>query len=187
MSALTEATPAERHRIVASGFAEQVAATADWSARSPVPEWTARDVVGHLTGWLPEFLAAGGVALRSVTSVDEAPTTAWTEHAAAVQELFDADDADREFTHPYLGTSSLESTIDRIYTADVFMHTWDLARAGARRPDLDPEFATVLLDGLRQMEGVLRSSGQYGPAHAVPGDADPVVALAAFIGRDPNF
>ncbi|MCF8607934.1 maleylpyruvate isomerase family mycothiol-dependent enzyme [Gordonia sp. HY442] len=185
MSALGELSPAERHRVVAAGFTAEVAATTDWSAPSPVPEWSARDVVAHLVDWFPTFLAAGGVNLPAVTTDD--PEQAWAHHAASVQALLDGDDADRDFTHPYVGTSPLRAAVDRFYTADVFMHTWDLAQAGGRRPDLDPGFATELRDGLSSMEEVLRSSGQYGPAYAVPDDADPVVALAAFIGRDPSF
>jgi hypothetical protein len=35
------------------------------------------------------------------------------------------------------------------------------------------------------IEALLRSSGQYGPAVAVPEDADVQTRLLAFIGRDP--
>ncbi len=41
-------TPAERHLSTATTFGEVVNATTDWDAPSPVPEWSARDVVGHL-------------------------------------------------------------------------------------------------------------------------------------------
>jgi len=51
--------PAERHRQVAASFTEKVHATQSWDTPSPVEGWTARDIVGHLTQWLPSFLAAG--------------------------------------------------------------------------------------------------------------------------------
>jgi hypothetical protein len=35
------------------------------------------------------------------------------------------------------------------------------------------------------IEDLLRSSGQYGPAVAVPDDADVQTRLLGFIGRDP--
>ncbi|MGO3327693.1 maleylpyruvate isomerase family mycothiol-dependent enzyme [Gordonia sp. (in: high G+C Gram-positive bacteria)] len=185
MSALGEASPAERHRIVAAGFAREAAATADWTAQTPVPEWNARDVVAHLVEWFPSFMAAGHVVLPAVTADD--PVDAWAQQTASVQALLDGDEAGRDFTHPYVGTSLLRDAVDRFYTADVFMHTWDLAQANGRRPDLDRGFAAELLAGLSSMEEVLRSSGQYGPARQAPTDADPVVALAAFIGRNPEF
>ena len=41
--------PAERHRQVAGLFTERACGTRSWDAPSPVPEWTARDVVRHLS------------------------------------------------------------------------------------------------------------------------------------------
>ncbi|GEE01014.1 hypothetical protein nbrc107696_14600 [Gordonia spumicola] len=187
MSALSTAAPADRHRTIAAGFAAEIAATADWDAPAPVDGWTARDVVRHLIDWFPSFLEAGGVALPAVGSVDDDPAAAWSERAAAVQAILESDSAAGDFTHPYLGTMPLQQIIDQFYSGDVFMHTWDLAQAGGRRPALDPDFAAGILSGLSQMEDVLRSSGQYGPAFPTPDAADPVVSLAAFIGRDPHF
>ena len=80
--------PAERHRQVAGLFTELVRATRSWNAPSPVPGWTARDVVRHLTEWLPSFLASGaGLDLPRGPSVDENPVAAWQVHADAVQRL----------------------------------------------------------------------------------------------------
>ncbi|GAA1481455.1 maleylpyruvate isomerase family mycothiol-dependent enzyme [Gordonia sinesedis] len=184
---LADVTPADRHRQIAAEFAEQVAAVTDWDAPAPVDGWVARDVVAHLVEWFPEFLAAGGVRLPAGPSVADDPHAAWTAHADAVQTLLDGPSADTEFTHPMAGTHRLADAIDRFYTADVFMHTWDLAAATGRRADLDPAFAAHLLDGMTPIEDVLRTSGQYGPAVAVPDDADPVTRLVGFIGRDPRW
>ncbi|ALG83863.1 maleylpyruvate isomerase N-terminal domain-containing protein [Gordonia phthalatica] len=184
MTVLGDLSPAERHRVIAEGFAQEARATADWDAQSPVADWAARDVVGHLLDWFPGFLAGGGVELEP-TALGDDPVAAWTAHSARVQELFARGDV--EFSHPMIGTLPLADAVDRFYTADVFMHTWDLAQAGGRRPDLDQDYAEQLLTGLAAMEDVLRSSGQYGPAVPAPDSADAVVRLAAFIGRDPAF
>jgi hypothetical protein len=101
--------------------------------------------------------------------------------------LLDGAGSTSSFTHPYAGTHRLAEAIDRFYTADVFMHTWDLAVSAGRDPGLDPQFAKDLVDGMLAMEDVLRSSGQFGPAVAVADDADPVTRMAGFIGRDPNW
>ena len=77
--------------------------------------------------------------------------------------------------------------MDRFYTADVFMHSWDLARAGGRTPQLDEDFAAQMLQGMRPIEAMLRESGQYGPAVAVPVDAPAVDQLMGFVGRDPGW
>lgn len=184
MTALGALSPADRHRVIAAGFADEATRTADWNAPAPVDGWAARDVVAHLLEWFPAFLAAGDVTLTE-TPLGDDPVAAWATHSAAVQRLFD--DADVDFTHPQIGTFPLADAIDRFYTADVFMHTWDLAQAGGRRPDLDQDYAEQLLGGLASMEEMLRSSGQYGPAQPAPEGADAAVRLAAFIGRDPEF
>ena len=187
MNGLATAAPADRHRAVAAGFAAEIIATTDWDAAAPVDGWTARDVVRHLVEWFPAFLEAGGVELAAVASVDDDPARAWAQRSAAVQDLLESDRAAADFTHPHLETMPLQQTVDQFYNADVFMHTWDIAQAGGRRPDMDAEFAGALLEGMRPIEEMLRGSGQYGPAFPTPDESDTVVSLAAFIGRDPGF
>ncbi|MGI8888767.1 MAG: hypothetical protein ACR2GB_07335, partial [Nocardioidaceae bacterium] len=45
---------------------------------------------------------------------------------------------------------------------------WDLARATGQDETLDPERCAMTPEGMRSFEGVLRSSGQYGPKVEVP-------------------
>lgn len=115
----------QRHARFAEGVTRVVADVADWDAPTPVAQWQARDVVDHLVTWLPGFLAAGGVDLDQGPSAHDDPVAAWRHHAEAVQDLLEAADADRDFTHPHLGAMPLAVAIDRFYTTDVFMHTWD--------------------------------------------------------------
>ena len=76
--------------------------------------------------------------------------------------------ADRELANPHIGRLPLATAIDQFYTADVFMHTWDLSRATGQDDRLDPDFCAQLLGGMEQMEEVLRSSGQFGVRVEVP-------------------
>jgi uncharacterized protein (TIGR03086 family) len=184
---LCDLDPADRHRSVSAHFAEHCAAVTDWHAPTPVAGWRTRDVVEHLIGWSREFLRAGGLVMSADLPRGDDLGKAWGVHCAEVQALLDGPESQAPFTHPYAGTHVLAEAIDRFYTADVFMHTWDLAISAGRAPQLDPKFAATLVDGMSAMEDVLRSSGQYGPAVAVPTDADPVTRLAAFIGRDPRW
>ena len=179
--------PAERHRQVAGLFTERVCATRSWDAPSPVPDWAARDVVRHLTDWFPAFLSSGaGLDLPRGPSVDEDPVAAWQVHCDGVQAVLDdPGTAHRELTNPHIGRLPLATAIDQFYTADVFMHTWDLARATGQDDRLDPDFCAELLGGMEQMEQVIRSSGQFGPRVEVPADADTQTRLLGFIGRDP--
>ena len=178
--------PAARHREVAAAFGRLVDGAGSWQAPAPVDGWTARDVVAHLVEWFPGFLSGGGITLASGPSVADDPAAAWQHHAHAVQALLD-ERGDESFTHPYAGTHRLADAVDQFYTADVFMHSWDLARATGQPVRLDEDFAAALLDGMRPIEDVMRSSGQYGEPVPVPDDAPAVDRLMGFIGRDPAW
>lgn len=179
-------SPAARHETVAGEFSRLVEQTTDWAAPAPVDGWTALDVVDHLVSWFRGFLSAGGVELATGPSVADDPLAAWQHHADGVQSLLD-ERAGEEFTHTRLGPGQLAGTIDRFYTSDVFMHSWDLARATGQEPRLDQDFAAQMLEGMRPIEAMLRDSGQYGPAVPVSDDAAPVEQLMGFVGRDPGW
>ncbi|MCR4513341.1 maleylpyruvate isomerase family mycothiol-dependent enzyme [Aeromicrobium sp. 50.2.37] len=199
--------PADDHRRVAADFTKFVDGVSDWDAPAPVEGWVARDVVDHLVTWFPAFLAGGGVAL-DVPPTDEpdpagavgrprpggsrapskdTPAGAWRAHADAVQRLLDGPDADHPFTHPHAGSHPLDQAVAQFYTADVFMHTWDLARASGQDVDLDADRCAAMLAGMQPIEEMLRASGQYGPAVPVPADASVQDRFVAFIGRDPAW
>jgi uncharacterized protein (TIGR03086 family) len=179
--------PAELHRWVAGGFTARVEGTTDWDAPAPVEGWTARDVVRHLVEWFPRFLAGGaGITLQAGPSVDEDPVGAWRALSDQIQALLeDPATADRILKNRHVGEVPLGPAVSQFYTADVFMHTWDLARATGQDETLDPALCAELLEGMQPMEDLLRSSGQYGPRVAVPDDADVQTKMIAFIGRDP--
>ena len=181
--------PAERHRQLAAGFTDRVLGTRDWDAPAPVQGWRARDVVRHLTEWLPALLAGGAaIELSTGIRVDEDPAAAWLAHAAAVQALLDdPGTADRLLQNPHLGRLPVDQAIDRFYTTDVFLHTWDLARATGQDDRLDPQLCADLLAGMEPIDEMLRSSGQYGARVPVPPDAGPQDQLIGFIGRDPSW
>ena len=182
-----DSDPAEFHRWVAGGFTARVEGTADWDAPAPVAGWAARDVVRHLVEWFPGFLASGaGITLEPGPSVDEDPVAAWRTHSDQVQALLeDPATADRMLSNPHTGEHPLGPAVSQFYTADVFMHTWDLARATGQDETLDPALCTELLAGMEPIDELLRSSGQYGPRVTVPDDADVQTRLMAFVGRDP--
>ncbi|MDQ3738994.1 MAG: TIGR03086 family metal-binding protein [Actinomycetota bacterium] len=181
---------ADHHRLVAGTFSEKVngAAPDAWDRQSPVKAWVARDVVRHLTEWSASFLESGaGVRLAAGPSVDEDPVAAWHVHREAIQSLLeDPAAADRVFTNEHIGELPLYQAIERFYTPDVFMHTWDLARATGQDETLDPQRCAAMFAGMEPLDEMLRASGQYGPRVEVPDDADPQTKLLAFIGRDPR-
>ena len=182
-------SPAERHRRTASAFTttvEGVAADA-WEAPAPPEGWVARDVVRHLVEWFPAFLqGSAGITLPAGPAVDDDPVGAWRAQTDAVQALLDDPVvAGREHDLPHIGTMALEQAIDMIYTGDVFLHRWDLARATGQDEALDPQTCAEMLEGMLPMDDALRQSGHYGPRVDVADDADVQTKLLAFIGRTP--
>jgi uncharacterized protein (TIGR03086 family) len=189
VSTLSDLSPADEHAYVAGRFLEiaQAASPEQWDSPAPVEGWTARDVVGHLVDWFAGFLSAGaGIDLPAVTPVAEDPVAAWKERVADIQALLE-EPGDRVVTNPHIGEVPLAQAIDQFYTADVFMHTWDLARALGQDPALDPARCARLIAGSEPYEEAMRSSGQYGARVDVPADAPAQDRLAGFIGRDPEW
>jgi uncharacterized protein (TIGR03086 family) len=178
---------AREHRLVAGRFSEVVRGVApgDWDRPAPCEGWVARDVVGHLVEWLPGLLRSGaGIELPVGPPVAEDPVAAWTVLRDGVQELLD-DPATptKVLTNPHFGSVPLDEAIARFYTGDVFLHTWDLARATGQDERLDPGRCATMLEGMLPMDDVLRGSGQFGPRVEVAPDADVQTRLLAFIGR----
>jgi uncharacterized protein (TIGR03086 family) len=181
--------PAEEHRRIAAAFTATVEAIdpAAWDLPAPPTGWVARDVVRHLVEWFPAFLqGAVGITLPTGPSVDEDPVGAWRTQSDAVQALLDDPaTAEREHDFPHMGMATLAQVVDRIYTTDVFLHRWDLARATGQDETLDPVKCAEVLEGSLPMEEAMRSSGHYGPRVQVPDDADVQTKLLAFLGRVP--
>ena len=160
-----------------------------WDAPTPVDGWAARDVVRHLVEWFPGFLAGGSdVALPPVPSVDDDPVAAWESFAASVQDLLDDPETEaRTFDNPHTGSMPLPRAVSQFFTADVFLHAWDLAVATGQDATLDPGRCAEMVAGMEPYEELMRSSGQYGPRVPVPDDASAQDRLLGFIGRDPAW
>jgi uncharacterized protein (TIGR03086 family) len=178
---------ADEHRDIAGTFTDRVRGTTPdaWDNPAPCEGWVARDVVRHLVTWFPDFLKNGaGIDLPAGPSVDDDPVAAWTVHSDGVQALLDDESTPgMTFKNPHTGEAPLDKAIATYYTSDVFLHTWDLARATGQDERLDSDRCARMLDGMLPMDAMLRTSGHYGPRVEVPEDADPQTKLLSFIGR----
>jgi uncharacterized protein (TIGR03086 family) len=176
----------ERFERVTGRFTDCVRAVPSnaWDNPSPCEGWTARDVVGHLTGWIPAFFGAQGVDFSVVPAVDDDPVGAWeTVQAAIAKALADPTMAAKPVETPF-STQSLAETVDMIVTGDVFTHTWDLARATGQDETLDPEEFQRMIAAMGAMpEEVMRADGMFGPPIEVASDADDQTRFLAYVGR----
>ncbi len=180
--------PADEHRRIAGAFTATVEGTAPtaWDDPAPVEGWTARDVVRHLVEWFPAFLqGSAGITLPPGPSVDDDPAGAWHELERGVRALLDDPaTATRVLTNRHLGDVPLDRAVSRFFTADVFMHTWDLARATGQDDTLDPDHVQRMAAATGSMpEEVLRAGGMFGQAVEVPDHADDQTKLLAYLGR----
>jgi uncharacterized protein (TIGR03086 family) len=180
----------DRFRRIAAAFDARVHAVAPdaWDAPAPCEGWVARDVVGHLVGWMPFFLERfSGVTLPAGPAVAVDPVGAWDALRDGLQGVLD--DPGRAalpcFVEPANRHCTVAEAINDFMTTDVFLHTWDLARAAGLDEKLDPDEVHHTLVGMEPLDAVLRGSGHYGPRVAVPEDASEQDRLLAFIGRHP--
>jgi uncharacterized protein (TIGR03086 family) len=177
---------AERYERVTAQFTERVRAVpaTAWDNPSPCEGWTARDVVRHLTGWIPAFFGSHGVKFPAIPSVDSDPVGAWeTVQMTIARALADPAIAVRRVATPF-STQSLAETVDMIVTGDVFTHTWDLARATGQSETLDPEQLRRMIASMGAIpEEAFRAEGMFGPRIDVPADADDQTRFLGYVGR----
>ncbi|HYL53688.1 MAG TPA: TIGR03086 family metal-binding protein [Acidimicrobiia bacterium] len=177
---------AERYARITGQFTDRVRAVpaSAWDNASPCEGWTARDIVGHLTEWIPGFFGAQGLRFPEVPSIEDDPVAAWeTVRTTIAAALADPALADRPVETPF-GTQSLAATVDMIVTGDVFTHTWDLARATGQDETLDGEQLQRMIASMGSMpEEALRADGMFGPPIDVPHDADDQTRFLAYVGR----
>lgn len=189
MTGEPQSDAAARFRRVAGEFSKRAEAVTagGWSRPSPCDGWEARDVVRHLVEWVPAFFAdAGGPALPVAPPPELDPAEAWQALNAAIQgALDDPVQATSQINHPYVGPRRFDEAIAQFVLPDVFIHTWDLARATDQDETLDPGLVHELLVGMEPLDEMLRAGGQYGPRVEVPADADEQTRLIAFTGRRP--
>jgi uncharacterized protein (TIGR03086 family) len=173
---------------VAAAFSARVDAVPDraWDNPAPCDGWVARDVVGHLVEWVPDFLHNyAGTELPAPPPVGVDPVAAWTALRKDLQDVLDDPArADRPCDAPG-GPMTVGVAIDQFITNDVFLHTWDLARAAGLDETLDPDEVHRLLIDMEPADEMLRESGHFGPRVEVPDGADEQAKLLAFIGRRP--
>lgn len=143
----------------------------------------------HLVDWIPAVLRDGDpVELPRRDSATPNPVADWAHFDDGMRAIVSrAEVMDREFAHPMAGTMAVGTAIDMLITPDVFMHSWDLARATGQPVTLDADYSAALLAGMEPVEDLLRSSGHYGQRVHCSENADAEARLIAFIGRDPHW
>jgi uncharacterized protein (TIGR03086 family) len=156
-----------------------------------LPGWTVADLVAHLVSealWTPPLLAGEPFDLIDGRFPDDTsdllgddPLTGWESAADGALAAFAQDRALLHTVHLQRGATSAAEYIEEL-TADLTVHSWDLARATDGDTELDPALVTaalVVADRL-PVDGV---PGLFDPPLDVPRTASPQARLLGRYGR----
>ena len=170
-----------------------------WSGPTPCPEWTVRDLVGHMVTSNYAFVRIlGGTAPEAPSSTaPEAPGGAADSHRPDAGLV----DAYRDSAAALVGAFRQPGVLDRVHAVpigpvpgiaalhlritEVLVHGWDLARATGQDPVFPEDLAEQELAFSRSKLGdIPPGRTPFAPPQPVPGDAPAIDRLAALLGRD---
>ena len=165
-----------------------------WDDPTPCPDWSARQLVGHLVDAQRQVLAMVGDdgPRPPVTDPRELAALAGPDPAGSWRRAHEGTTATLAGVSPAasvatpLGPRTVEQLLGLALVEPV-VHSWDLATATGQPADLDPEAVRALLPGVLALGAQLQGSGMYGPAVPVPDDAPVLDRLLGATGRDPRW
>ena len=147
------------------------------SRPTPCADWDVSRLIAHLVATPRNFIELASGNEVDWSAEPEPVTVGWTgEFRSAADDLI-------HFWHQ-AGDGADPMQVDW-QTAELAVHTWDLARAIGNSPHLDPEVAER---GLAFMSSALTAENRgeaFGPPVPVADDAPVYDRLAAFAGRTP--
>jgi len=182
----------EIYRRCDAEFATRVHAVGGrWREPTPLPGWSAHDLVHHLVyeeRWAPSILA--GATIDEVGDRFEGellgadPVATFDEASAAALDAVRADpDLDRT-VHLSFGDFPAAEYVMQLAT-DHLVHAVDLARGLGADERLDPQLTETVLEWFEPMEAMYRDAGVIGPRVGWPEGADAQARLIGMMGRQP--
>lgn len=155
-----------------------------WTAPTPCSEWDARALVEHVIGF-HEFLLLRPLGVRAERP-REGTAARWLATAVAI---------DAALRHPRLheeasyfdGDTRRPLDVLGAITADVAIHTWDLARSVGAPDRIDRDLCSAALDAAGATRAAVDRSGLFAPPVTIRSDASPQDHLLALRGRDPGW
>ena len=179
------------YRRAVEGFAARVDAIAasQWGDATPCADWDVRTLVNHLVyenRWAVPLLE--GQTIEQVGDqfegdlVGDDPKAAWADASAASVAAVGEPGVTERTVHLSFGDTPAEEYLIQLIT-DHAVHGWDLARGTGGDERIDPELVDVALGYLTPRVDDWRAAGAFGPAVAVPDDADPQTRLLGITGR----
>jgi uncharacterized protein (TIGR03086 family) len=162
-----------------------------WETPSTCPEWSVRDVAGHviwaqrqLRAWATgedyaEHRGAPGAAHPGVL-VEGEPVELWRTARAEATVTLTEETLAKPVSLPGVGEIPLVGVVT-LLLSDTVTHTWDIAHALGQPVVLDPAAVSAAFEWSRA--NVIRRPGFFGPELTPPDDADEQTRMLAFLGR----
>lgn len=157
-----------------------------WSVQSPCAEWDVKGVVNHMVGGLQMVSAAlaGTEFAHAEDYTGEDPAASYNAAADAAVAALQADPSVLGRTVKMPFGEMPGGMVAGIFTNDIFLHAWDVAKATGQSTDLNPALAAGLDAGLRQsLSPEWRRPGMFGEEQQAGESATAADRLAAFSGR----
>jgi uncharacterized protein (TIGR03086 family) len=180
----------------ADGFSRRLQSAPDgaWGNPTPCSEWDVRALVLHVVGGchMTVALLDGASSEESMQAARAAAAAAtdlpaaFAAGAAAQRAAFHRPGALDGVVHHVVGDLPAPMLLG-FRTADMLLHSWDLARGLGVDDALDPEVLEVVWGFSAPMGEGLRASGRFGDgaSGSVPGDAPLQTRLLDIHGRRP--
>jgi uncharacterized protein (TIGR03086 family) len=176
----------ERARAAAVGVTVSIS-DAQLQLPTPCSEWNVRDAMNHVH--LGDILAVAWIrgdavpADRNVDFLGADPRGAVEAGLARTSAELAVPGVLDRVVATAMGQITVATLIER-RTADLFVHTWDLAVATGQSTDLDPELADSVLDHYRgRFDGMPREGMPIEEVQPVADGASAADRLAAYLGR----
>lgn len=161
----------------------KAAGTDQWTHPAPCEEWTARDVVAHVTNNLRSVVAGIKGEEPQEVGRDDDIVAAWVSVKDDLVAALPGADLSQTINGP-LGPMPADQFIGRIISTDVLVHTWDLARATGGDEELNQQVIGGAYSGLKQFDAVIRRPGVFGPKIEPAPGADLQTEFLNFTGRE---
>jgi uncharacterized protein (TIGR03086 family) len=166
-------------------FDARVQATAPdaWGNPSPCAEWTARDVVVHVSNNVLRL----GALLRdeeptATVGPDEDIVSAWNQARDQFLSTVATADLNKDVAGP-MGPMPAAQMIGRFTSMDLLIHSWDLARATGGDEQLDENIVAAAYSGLKPMDEMIRRPGVFADKVTPPPGADLQTEFLSLVGR----
>jgi uncharacterized protein (TIGR03086 family) len=168
------------------GFEEMIRRVPDdrWDSASPCEGWSGRDVAGHVISeihWAAALIAGTDASASAESDNYEPPVAAWESARRRLEAVCTPESLERRVPWPF-GEQSVDRGLG-LFSLEILVHTWDIARSAALDVRLDPGLVHDHFVRLQRVGHLLRGPGMYGPAVAAPPDSDEQDRLLAFLGR----